>query len=124
MSFGTWNFSDRSADVAQTGDTRVFSTLGGVVRPGRGADHGRMAGPPPARSPKELRMLKFCVFLHDFLTQPLRRDDRGVTSVEYGLLVTLIGVGIIVAAAFLATHISTLFNSVGNSMQPAPPPGG
>ena len=69
-------------------------------------------------------MLKFCVFLHEFLTQPLRRDDRGVTSVEYGLLVTLIGVGIIVAAAFLATHISNLFNSVGNSMQPAPPPGG
>jgi pilus assembly protein Flp/PilA len=122
MSSATPNFSDRSADGTQTADTQVFSTLGGVVRPGRGVDRGRMAGPPPARSSKELRMLKFCVFLHSFLTQPLRRDDRGVTSVEYGLLVALVGVGIIVAAGFLATRISGLFNSVGNTMQPAPAP--
>ena len=41
-------------------------------------------------------MLKLYVSLHNFFHQPLlRRDERGVTSVEYGLLVALIALVII-----------------------------
>ncbi|MGO9079969.1 MAG: Flp family type IVb pilin [Streptosporangiaceae bacterium] len=63
-------------------------------------------------------MLKFCVFLHDFLTRPLRRDDRGVTSVEYGLMVALIAVVISVTVALLGKNLSALFNNVAGTVNP------
>jgi pilus assembly protein Flp/PilA len=40
------------------------------------------------------------------------RDDRGVTSVEYGLMVALIAVVIIAAVTLLGTNLSNLFNQV------------
>lgn len=40
------------------------------------------------------------------------RKDRGATAVEYGLLVGLIAVVIIVAVTALGTQLKTLFNSV------------
>jgi pilus assembly protein Flp/PilA len=46
----------------------------------------------------------------------LRSEDRGVTSVEYGLMVALIAVVIIVAVALLGTNLSTLFNNVANAI--------
>jgi Flp pilus assembly pilin Flp len=49
--------------------------------------------PPTSRRPKEHRMLKVFAFLQNL---PLRRDDHGVTAVEYALL--LIGIGVAVAA--------------------------
>jgi pilus assembly protein Flp/PilA len=51
-------------------------------------------------------------------TKPLRRDDRGATMVEYGLLVALIAVVVGVAAAVLGTDIAALFTKVGNSVNP------
>ena len=39
-------------------------------------------------------MLKTYVYLQNFLAQPLRRDDRGATAVEYGLIVALIAAAI------------------------------
>ena len=41
-----------------------------------------------------------------------RRDDRGVTSVEYGLMVALIAIVIITAVALVGTNLSALFNNI------------
>ena len=44
------------------------------------------------------------------------RKDRGATAVEYGLLVGLIAVAIIVAVTLLGTKLSTLFNSIAGKL--------
>ncbi len=44
------------------------------------------------------------------------RADKGATAVEYGLMVALIAIVIIVAVALLGTNLSTLFNSVATSV--------
>jgi Flp pilus assembly pilin Flp len=36
-------------------------------------------------------VLKAFAFLQNFVTAPVRRDDRGVTAVEYALLLSVIG---------------------------------
>lgn len=60
-------------------------------------------------------MLTLLAFMNSFLTR-VRQDDRGVTAVEYGLLVALIAVVIIVAVAALGTNLSTLFSSVASKI--------
>ena len=44
------------------------------------------------------------------------RDDRGATAVEYGLMVALIAIVIIVAVTLLGTNLSVLFNTVATSV--------
>ena len=44
------------------------------------------------------------------------RNDRGATAVEYGLMVALIAIVIIVAVALLGTRLSGLFNTVASSV--------
>ena len=44
------------------------------------------------------------------------RDDRGATAVEYGLMVALIAIVIIVAVTLLGKNLSTLFNNVATSV--------
>jgi len=44
------------------------------------------------------------------------RDDRGATAVEYGLMVALIAIVIIVAVTLLGTNLSGLFNTVATSV--------
>jgi pilus assembly protein Flp/PilA len=44
------------------------------------------------------------------------RSDKGATAVEYGLMVALIAVVIIVAVALLGTNLSAIFNRVANSV--------
>ena len=44
------------------------------------------------------------------------RDDRGATAVEYGLMVALIAIVIIVAVALLGTNLNSLFNKVASSV--------
>lgn len=44
------------------------------------------------------------------------RDDEGATMVEYGLLVALIAMVAFAAVQLLGTHLSTLFNTVANSV--------
>ncbi|BDE58841.1 Flp family type IVb pilin [Rhodococcus hoagii] len=46
----------------------------------------------------------------------LTRDDRGATAVEYGLLVGLIAVAIIVTVALLGGTLDGLFNDVNNQL--------
>lgn len=35
-------------------------------------------------------MFKVFAFLQNFLAEPVRRDDRGVTAVEYAVLLTML----------------------------------
>jgi pilus assembly protein Flp/PilA len=44
------------------------------------------------------------------------RSDRGATAVEYGLMVALIAVVIIVAVALIGTNLNTMFNKVATSV--------
>ena len=44
------------------------------------------------------------------------RNDRGATAVEYGLMVALIAIVIIVAVALLGTNLNTLFGKVAVSV--------
>lgn len=44
------------------------------------------------------------------------RSDRGATAVEYGLMVALIAVVIIVAVTFLGKQVSGLFQDVGTKV--------
>jgi pilus assembly protein Flp/PilA len=44
------------------------------------------------------------------------RSDRGATAVEYGLMVALIAIVILVAVAFLGTNLSSLFNNVATKV--------
>jgi Flp pilus assembly pilin Flp len=58
-------------------------------------------------------MLKVFAFLQNILVEPVRRDDRGVTSVEYGLLITIIGavlLGCLVAFGKTLAAVFTGFN--------------
>ncbi len=45
------------------------------------------------------------------------QGDRGATAVEYGLLVALIAVVIIVAVVFLGTNLRGTFNEVASSVR-------
>lgn len=46
----------------------------------------------------------------------LRRDERGVTALEYGMIAALIAVVIITAVTTLGTKLSTAFNKVATSI--------
>ena len=43
--------------------------------------------------------------------------DRGATAVEYGLIVALIAVIIIIAVTLLGRNLSTTFNTVASSVK-------
>jgi pilus assembly protein Flp/PilA len=64
---------------------------------------------------KEFRMLKYLIALSSRLAQ-LRGEDRGVTSVEYGLMVALIAIVIIAAVTLLGNNLSTLFQNVAGAI--------
>jgi pilus assembly protein Flp/PilA len=44
------------------------------------------------------------------------RDDRGATAVEYGLMVALIAVVIIVAVTALGTNLTNIFTTTSNAV--------
>jgi pilus assembly protein Flp/PilA len=46
----------------------------------------------------------------------VRKKERGATAVEYGLMVGLIAVVIIVAVTALGGQLATLFNSIAKKM--------
>jgi pilus assembly protein Flp/PilA len=45
-----------------------------------------------------------------------KKDESGVTAIEYGLIAAIVGVGIIVSLTTLQTGLNTLFNSVNTSL--------
>ena len=46
----------------------------------------------------------------------LRRDDSGVTAIEYGLIAALIAVVAIAAFQLVGSNISNTFNTVAGAM--------
>jgi len=55
--------------------------------------------------------------IHRFL-----QDQSGVTAIEYGLIASLVGVAIIVGAAFLGTTLNGVFQLVADKMAGAGTP--
>jgi pilus assembly protein Flp/PilA len=46
----------------------------------------------------------------------LRNEEKGATAVEYGIMVALIAVVIIVAVTLLGDNLSTMFDNVGGAV--------
>jgi pilus assembly protein Flp/PilA len=46
----------------------------------------------------------------------MTRTERGASAVEYGLLVALIAIAIIVAVSLLGTNLSNIFNKTASSI--------
>jgi len=44
------------------------------------------------------------------------RDERGATAVEYGLMVALIAIVIIVAVTLLGKNLSSIFNTTASAV--------
>jgi pilus assembly protein Flp/PilA len=61
-------------------------------------------------------MLNVMVSLQEYLSAALRRDDRGATAVEYGLLVALIAAVIVGIVLTLGQQISTAFATVSAAL--------
>lgn len=55
-------------------------------------------------------------FISTLLAQFRREDEEGQTLVEYGLLLALIAIIVIVALIFLGPIVSQLFQNVGTSL--------
>jgi pilus assembly protein Flp/PilA len=47
----------------------------------------------------------------------VRREEKGATAVEYGIMVALIAVVIIVAVGLIGGNLTTTFNSVACSVK-------
>ncbi|SFR98458.1 pilus assembly protein Flp/PilA [Agrococcus baldri] len=62
-------------------------------------------------------MLAFLVAAQTFVAERFdKKNDRGATAVEYGLLVGLIAVVIIVAVTALGGQLDTLFGNVSDAL--------
>ncbi|MDT0201198.1 Flp family type IVb pilin [Nocardioides sp. AE5] len=62
-------------------------------------------------------MIEFYAKFLAFMTvEQNKRDERGATAVEYGLLVALIAVVIIAAVYFLGGTLSDMFTEAGSSI--------
>ena len=57
-------------------------------------------------------MLSHFVSITSFLADRLRRDERGATAVEYGMIVALIAAVIVVTVKLLGTQIETAFTTI------------
>lgn len=55
--------------------------------------------------------------LYTNLSLRLRRDEKGATAVEYGIMVALIAVAIIAAVTFLGGGLTKSFNEIGCKVQ-------
>ena len=58
-------------------------------------------------------------FISNLLARVRREDEDGQTLVEYGLLLALIAIIVIVALFFLGPIISELFQNVGTTLDEA-----
>ena len=61
-------------------------------------------------------MLRFAIFMQNFFAESVRKDDRGATAVEYGLIMTLIAVVIIGVVTGIGLALQGKFQTVLNSL--------
>jgi pilus assembly protein Flp/PilA len=67
-------------------------------------------------------MLTLISYVQTFLTRNLRReDDRGATAVEYGLMVGLIAVAIIITVGLIGVSLNDLFVLVEEKLDAVTP---
>ncbi|WP_457974130.1 Flp family type IVb pilin [Arthrobacter sp. D1-17] len=57
------------------------------------------------------------ISLYTNLSARLRREEKGATAVEYGLMVSLIAVAIVLAVTFLGGQIATMFQTAACGVQ-------
>lgn len=50
------------------------------------------------------------------LWRHLRSDDRGATAIEYGLIVAIVGIGLLMSAQFLGDESITLWYHLSSSV--------
>ena len=55
--------------------------------------------------------------ISNLLTRFRREDEEGQTLVEYGLLLALIAIIVIIALIFLGPIVSQIFQNVGDNLQ-------
>ena len=58
------------------------------------------------------------------LARRFRRDENGVTAIEYGLIAALIAVVIIASVRAVGTNLQTVFTSISTALTPAAPAAG
>ena len=56
-------------------------------------------------------------FISTLLARFQSKDEEGQTLVEYGLLLALIAIIVIVALLFLGPIVSNIFSNVGNQLE-------
>jgi Flp pilus assembly pilin Flp len=54
-------------------------------------------------------MRRVFAFLLNYMADPVRRDDRGVTAVEYAILLTVLGLVLITTLTLFASQIVKFF---------------
>jgi Flp pilus assembly pilin Flp len=57
-------------------------------------------------------MLKAYAFLQNL---PIRRDDRGMTAVEYGLLLALVGAALIIGLGIFGPALGKVFGNFASN---------
>ena len=50
------------------------------------------------------------------LWRHLRSDDRGATAIEYGLLVAIVGIGLLLSARFLGDESIDMWHHLSSSI--------
>ncbi len=61
-------------------------------------------------------MLRVFAFVQNRLAEPVRRDDRGVTAVEYAILITVVGLALITTLTLFATQLGRFFSGFITSL--------
>jgi pilus assembly protein Flp/PilA len=61
-------------------------------------------------------MLSYYVYVTNFLADRLRRDDRGATMVEYGLMLALIAAVCVVIIGAIGGHLNTMFKNIDDAI--------
>ena len=56
-------------------------------------------------------------YLNTLMT--LKRDEKGVTALEYGLIAALIAVVIVTAVTTIGTNLNTTFGTIGSKVSTA-----
>ena len=62
-----------------------------------------------------MELINYCLAKFEVL-RTLRRDERGVTALEYGLIAALIAVAIITAVTTLGTELAALFGRASGAI--------
>jgi pilus assembly protein Flp/PilA len=61
-------------------------------------------------------MLMFLAHLRNMADRQLRHDDRGVTAVEYGLIIALVAIIIITGLTALSGALNGVFTSISGTL--------